>query len=294
MNTSYSWADGMIGAISQKRKKAQESAFNAEMLPYELTTAFKEKGDPKLDKQINEAEQRSLSAGYEGLDKYQTIENPFTRRALAEKYQSSVAGEYKNLLSEQDRRQGVITDYIKTWSGTYGAIAKAEQMAVDTMKDEYTMKMDLEDRRVKASGGSDTKTSEKKQYITDMLNGSAGKDGRFDPGTYSQLRDWAFSELNLSKKQFDEQFGTGTNERDREALGFDSKTSGGTEKQQNEEKYYKFINDIESGKNRPTEKIDGKDWEYYLDEGNGNLYRRPTSKYRSWYWNDSDVLVQER
>lgn len=281
-----------MGAIRTQRKKYQESAVNAERLPYELTKAYREQGDPKLEKQINTAEAKSLNAGYEGLDKYQTIENPFTRRALASRYQGSVTSEYKNLLGEQERRRGVIQDYIKTWSGTYGAIAKGEQIALEGLKEDYTMAMDIADKRAKASASKTP--DEKRQYIIEMLNSSAGEDGRYDPGAYSQLRDWAFSKLNMTKKQFDEQFGNGTNERDRQSLGFDANSTGGTEKQKNEERYYKYINAIESGKSAPTETIDGKEWEFYIDNGDGNLYRRPTSKYRSWYLNDPDVLVQKR
>lgn len=242
MSDIFSGAESMIGAIRTQRKKAQQSAVDAERLPYELTKAYREQGDPKLEKQINTAEAKSLNAGYEGLDKYQYIENPFTRRALASKYQGSVASEYKNLLSEQDRRQGVISDYIKTWAGTYGAIAKGEQMALEGMKEEYTMEMDIASKRASASkkaGGSGTGGTYTEQEIRQAINEG-----------FAKKESWETIAQTLAGNGIDVSSGSVADNELRRLHGDDAidpkaKEKELTPKQELENKYYTLLQQIQ-------------------------------------------------
>jgi len=96
-------------------------------LPFELKDAFRKSQDPKLDEAINKAQSDTFGAAIKGLDMYQGISNPFTRRNLAEQYQGITEQGWKNLTDERTRRQGVYADYIDKWTGLFGAeVAKRQ------------------------------------------------------------------------------------------------------------------------------------------------------------------------
>jgi hypothetical protein len=156
-------ATNISGQIATQREKYRQSAVAAKMIPSKLKQAYKENQDSKFTEQVNEAEAKWLNAGHEGLDRFQHIENPFTRRNLADKYQTSVGAEYKNLVTEEERRQGVLMDYVQTWSDTFGAIALSEQMQAENLMSQYNMAKDIEGMRISEQERAGTGTSSKYQ-----------------------------------------------------------------------------------------------------------------------------------
>lgn len=104
-----------------------ESTYNAARLPYDLKDEFRKRQDPALDEAIRKAESDTFGAAIKGLDMYQNISNPFTRRRLAEQYQGGIEQGWKNLTDERTRRQGVYADYIEKWTGLFGAEAAKER-----------------------------------------------------------------------------------------------------------------------------------------------------------------------
>jgi hypothetical protein len=258
----------ILNKIKGQTSKAADSAYTADTLPMYLKREYEKKGDKKLDKSIDEARQGVVGGAIEGLDKYQGIENPFTRRALAEKFQGSKAISYNSLTNEKTRRQGVVTDYINMWAGTYGAMAKAEQMKLEGMKDEFTMQMQLESHNKSMSGGG-KKTSYTDIETRQMINEAkaAGKD-------------WETIATVLGREGIDVNEGSVADDELRRLHGLSpvrktaSSSKEMTEKQQYTEKYYNLLNEIGSGNS-----------EYQID-AKGNIVK--SGKDKGWFWGDLD------
>lgn len=119
------WSEA--AALEKEGESVANFKGEASKLPFELKDAFRKAQDPALDKAINKAAQDTFNSPFAALDKYKDIENPFTRRSLAEQYQSTFTQNWQNLLDEKTRRQGVFSDYIDKWSGLYGAEAARRQ-----------------------------------------------------------------------------------------------------------------------------------------------------------------------
>ena len=113
--------------LDKEGKKVANATATAAKLPFTLKDEFRKRQDPALDQAINASEQRVLGGAIEGLNKYQGISNPFTRRDLAEKYQGVLSLGYNNLTDERTRRQGVYSDYIEKWTGLFGAEAARQR-----------------------------------------------------------------------------------------------------------------------------------------------------------------------
>lgn len=138
---------------------------------------------PKIDSQVDTLTKKYAAAGIEGLGKYDNIQNPYTRRGLAEKYQSVAGKELQGVVDEQTRRENVLNEYVSLWEGTYGAEA------------------------VKAMQGPSAK--EKSlfgEYITESLKDSFGQDEYSDPQAYNELKQEAMSKYGMTSSQFDSQY----------------------------------------------------------------------------------------
>lgn len=109
--------------LTAQSKESANATATAAKLPFTLKDEFRKRQDPSLDQAINTKEQQVLGGAIEGLNKFQDITNPFTRRDLAEKYQGGLSVGLNNLTDERTRRQGVYADYIEKWTGLYGAEA---------------------------------------------------------------------------------------------------------------------------------------------------------------------------
>jgi len=170
-------------------------------LPFQLTDEFRKAQDPKLDEAINKAQSDTFGAAIKGLDMYQGISNPFTRRALAEKYQGGVEMGWKNLVDERTRRQGVYSDYITKWTGLFGAEAAKRQ-------DEFQNKMAIWDRE---KGLADTEENNRRWNIENArASASAGNKSYTEQeitATINQLRnggtDWETISKFLGEKGVD-------------------------------------------------------------------------------------------
>lgn len=166
----YSGAEQILSDIKKQRASYKNTVQTAENLPSSLKEGFRKKGDPKLDDAIVTAENKTLGGAIAGLEKYQDVFNPFKRRNLAEKYQSSLSRTQASLYGERDRRQGNITDYINAWAGTYGAKAKAEQAALQGMESEFSMEMQLGGKREAAYNRSRSGNKAKDPNTIAMIN----------------------------------------------------------------------------------------------------------------------------
>lgn len=118
---------------------AIDAKYTADVLPAALKEAYDKAGDPKLDKAISQKRNDVMGGAIEGLNKYKDISDPFARRALAEKYQSGLSVGLDSLVSEKERRQKSMTDYINKWSGLFGAeAARKQSMAEEARRNEGT------------------------------------------------------------------------------------------------------------------------------------------------------------
>jgi hypothetical protein len=126
-NNPYAGLTKMASKVDKAEKEAADYGYAASVLPIKLREAFDKNRDPELDKAIITKQQEVLGGAITGLEKYRDISDPFTRRALAEKYQSGLTVGLDSLTSERDRRQGKFEDYITKWSGLYGAEAARKQ-----------------------------------------------------------------------------------------------------------------------------------------------------------------------
>lgn len=133
----------MAGSIGSATNKYWDFSGQVQALPHNLRDAFRKNRSPELDNQINQAETTYGNAGFEGLSKYENVTDPIARRALAEKYQGMRGTDYKNLLSEKDRREGKYSDYIEKWTGLYSAEASRQQGILQGMKDQWQMENTL-------------------------------------------------------------------------------------------------------------------------------------------------------
>lgn len=132
-------------AVTQAQKVASQSKYDATMIPQQILSEFKAKGDPKLEKSINKKQQEVFGGYTEGMSKYADIKDPFQRRILADKYQSGLSNEHSALVSEKERRQGQLNDYISKWSTTFGAQAALAQDAVTQAQTSFNMQKDIAD-----------------------------------------------------------------------------------------------------------------------------------------------------
>lgn len=110
---------------------AIDMKYTADVLPAALKEAYDKTRDPALDKAISTKRNDVMGGAIEGLNKYKDISDPFARRALAEKYQSGLSVGLDSLVSEKERRQKSMTDYINKWAGLFGAEAARKQSMAD-------------------------------------------------------------------------------------------------------------------------------------------------------------------
>ncbi len=148
-------------------------------LPFDLKDYFRKNRSKELDEKINKAETDYGNAGFEGLSKYANVTDPIARRALAEQYQGLRGNDYKNLLSEKDRRQGKYMDYIEKYTGLYSAEASRQQGLLKNMRDNWSMMNTL----------SQQQNDEKwKQMEWDNKISQQNKSGSKKPLTEAEMR----------------------------------------------------------------------------------------------------------
>lgn len=133
----YAGLAGLADKTSKATKEAADYGYLASVLPGVLKDKFRQAGDPALDSAISTKTQQVMGGAIEGLDKYKDISDPFTRRALAEKYQGGLSIGLDSLTSEKDRRQGKFEEYITKFSGLYGAEAARKQANATMAQGEF-------------------------------------------------------------------------------------------------------------------------------------------------------------
>jgi len=131
-NDPYKGLSKMASKVDKAEKEAADYGYLANVLPIKLRESFDKNRDPELDKAIITKQQEVLGGAVTGLEKYRDISDPFTRRALAEKYQSSLTIGLDSLTSERERRQGKFEEYITKWGGLFGAEAAKKQQTATT------------------------------------------------------------------------------------------------------------------------------------------------------------------
>lgn len=141
----YAGLTGLAEKTSKATKEAADSSYLAAVLPTILKEKFDKTKDPALDAAISGKTQQVLGGAIEGLNKYKDISDPFTRRALAEKYQGGLSIGLDSLTSEKDRRQGKFEEYITKWSGLYGAEAARKQSQATLAQGEFNTYKSLAD-----------------------------------------------------------------------------------------------------------------------------------------------------
>ncbi len=152
-------------------KDAIDMKYAADVLPTALAEAYKAAGDPKLDSAISEKRNQVMGGAIEGLNKYKDISDPFARRALAEKYQSGLSVGLDSLVTEKERRQKSMNDYINKWTGLFGAEAARKQSMAD------------EARRNESSGASsDSKYNTRLNQIAEDV-----RQGKYDRETAKSM-----------------------------------------------------------------------------------------------------------
>lgn len=163
-------------AVTQAQKVASQSKYDATMIPQQILSEFKAKGDPKLEKSINKKQQEVFGGYTEGMSKYADIKDPFQRRILADKYQSGLSNEHSALVSEKERRQGQLNDYISKWSTTFGAQAALAQDAVTQAQTSFSMQKDIADSKSKASSALEKDYTDREIISTISQLKKDGKD----------------------------------------------------------------------------------------------------------------------
>lgn len=147
-SSSTSTSGDLTGIMNQSVKASKDAAdaqYTATALPSVLKDAYRQAGDPKLDQAISEKSNQVLGGAIEGLNKYKDIADPFQRRALAEKYQSGLSVGLDSLMSEKERRQGKLDEYITKWSGLYGAEAVRKQQQASIIGQQFQMQKTIND-----------------------------------------------------------------------------------------------------------------------------------------------------
>lgn len=134
-NKAFKGLKGKSEDITSRSRAYGAYAGEVSALPYQLKDEFRQRRDPAFDQRIRESEQKVLGGAIQGLNKYQDIQNPFQRRALAEQYQGDMSTSLQGLYDERERRQGTILDYIDKWTGLFGAEAKKEELILQSMKE---------------------------------------------------------------------------------------------------------------------------------------------------------------
>ncbi len=168
--------------MEKEGKKLADFTADVAKLPYKLKDEFRKRRDPALDEAINKKEQEVLGGAIMGLEKYKGIEDPFARRALAEKYQEGLSIGLNNLRSEKERREGVMSDYIEKWAGLYGAEAAKQQAIFQQKQALWSNQLALADRAreeehwqiTQAQRRAGSGTARQSAYEADLLE-MAGK-----------------------------------------------------------------------------------------------------------------------
>ena len=132
---SYKGLKGQSEDITSRGKSYAGYTGEVSALPYQLKEEFRQRRDPAFDQRVAEQEQQVLGGMSSGLQKYQDVQNPFDRRALAEGHRAGMATSLQGLYDERERRQGTILDYIDKWTGLFGAEAKKEELTLNAMKE---------------------------------------------------------------------------------------------------------------------------------------------------------------
>lgn len=274
MGGFYSGAEQILGDIKKQKKSYQDTMYAANALPSSLKEGFRAKGDKGLDEAITKAEQRTMGGAIEGLDKFQDIQNPFTRRALAEKYQSSLSRTQQSLYGERDRRQGNITDYINAWAGTYGAAAKAEQVALQGMENQFSMEMQLAGKKEAAYNRSQTAGAKNTTYTDSEIIATINK-------LKSDGEDWEQISQMLASKGIQVGEKSLVDNELRRLHGYAPLGQEPTQKQKAEERYYGFLNAIASG-----------DKKYSVD--NKGVVWQENDERRWWKSRDSKIKIMTK
>lgn len=257
-------------------KDAIDMKYAADVLPTALMEAYKAAGDPKLDSAISKKRNQVMGGAIEGLNKYKDISDPFARRALAEKYQSGLSVGLDSLVTEKERRQKSMNDYINKWTGLFGAEAARKQSMADNA---------LEREKMAISSGKASKDTDNDylEYAGAQLEASKGMNqGKFHADTLRELLIKAPNEATRNNVR--EMFGAGVDEKGQEYLGITrykpTEEKADTPKQEYENKKYSQFG---SAKNSREEAEEGG--LYWKD---GKLYR----KVSHWYGNADEEVEQ--
>lgn len=260
------WAE--LGNLESEGNDVANFKENVAKLPYTLKDEFRKSQDPALDKAINKAQSDTFGAAIKGLDMYQGISNPFSRRNLAEQYQGIVEQDWKNLTDERTRRQGVYTDYIDKWTGLFGAEAAKRQ-------DQFNNKMSVWE---KEKSLADTEENNRRWNIEQSQKKTAANDKPYTDqeitSTINSLKnngvDWETISKFLAEKGVDTSTGSYSDVQLNTAFGtgnYPTKPTANkdaTELQQEQLRKIKMENDIveQSQKKSDNTNVFQKFWKY--------------------------------
>jgi hypothetical protein len=242
----YAGLDKESKKIQKAQNKYADFAEEVAKLPYQLQDEYRKSQDPELGKKINVAEQNVMGGAITALDKYKDISDPTTRRALAEKFQSGLSIDYKNLTDERTRREGVYADYITKWTGLYGAEAAKQEAKLNAKVESWNRSMNLASaKQSQANWQAEQDESKRrwdyeqahkgsgkggKDFLSDAistLQSSTGKDGKIDPNVYQEVRNVAIAK-GYSKDEFDKNFSNMLGSHEYSNLGIATKEESPT------------------------------------------------------------------
>jgi hypothetical protein len=280
MSKYYAAAESLLSEIKKERQNLASETQLAAELPGQLSAAFREAADPKLEQAIAAANERTMGGAIEGLDKFQHILNPFKRRSLAEQYQGSLSLTAQSLTDEQARRQGVMADYVQRYGDTYGARAKASQIRLQGLQQEFGMQMQI-GGRYEAAAERARARQEKAEKFDTLSDEEITSHVR-------QLKDAGKNEQEISEYLAD-RYGVDTaagshfDVQAAKAFGRkDPRIKEPTAKQQAQDQYYTLLQQIQSGNNPQG---------YEIDEETGNIIQ-PAKK--PWFRSNTPEEIISR
>jgi len=282
MGDFYAQAKNLLGKMNKQNSRYADATVTAERLPGQLREEFRKRQDPAMSKAIRSAEQRTLGGAIEGLNKYQHIVNPFARRDLAEKFQGSLSKTYTSLTDERQRRTGVINDYINLWSGTYGAMAKGEQIKASNLQQQYSGAMQM-------AGVEQSQSNWERSFARSGAKGSGSYKDSEVIATINRAKkeglEWEEISNRLAQSGINVGEGSLADNELRRVHGYAPvgkkyKETERTPQQQHQDRYYNILKEIEDGNSK-----------YELDD-NGNIIEKTGRG--SWKRNKDRLVISKK
>jgi len=287
MAKSYSDLWKMADDLKKEGSKVTEKQAQASKLPYDLQEEFRKSQDPKLNEAINKAQSDTFGAAIKGLDMYQNISNPFTRRNLAEQYQGGIEQGWKNLTDERTRRQGVYADYIQKWTGLFGAEAAKS-------RDDFNNKMSMFNTYKNLA---DTEESNRRWNIENARNLANTEESNRRWNIENARRDWTDQEIRSFVYSHKDTMPWEDQANYLAEKGVDVTTGGVFDVTANEawETGNHPVKHTSENELSFTEKLDGLKYEEAVSKGNGtkeNPYSNPNDAQVGQYYTKNGKIYK--